>query len=320
MFALEKSFSLLESLVSEAVPRNSRKMRASQARWYRFPIVLSAIVVGGLFCSDAPADTFISGYEGDFGSSIGLEWNPIGDPANADFAFVDDRGVTQGLEALEVTHNTGWTHSLQLDGGQLMELVANSDTFELDVTVDGFNTSWRQLFFVMQGNGLGWSQVGIDLDAGTGFDPYVTTNVSIDLADPNGDGSANWKQAAIDSLPDVENTWWQIHLIFQGQDLTGESRVATVIDNLRFVGGPDADFNDDTVIDGDDLALWQSDYGADVDGIADADGDGDSDGSDYLAWQQQFTGATPAVGAVPEPSTLAMLVAAIGLSAARIRR
>ncbi len=76
-----------------------------------------------------------------------------------------------------------------------------------------------------------------------------------------------------------------------------------------------ADFNRDGFVDGDDLAVWQSNFG--VIGTAtaqtgDADGDLDVDGADFLTWQQQFTGSTPAAttqAAVPEPSALLLAVA-----------
>ena len=44
------------------------------------------------------------------------------------------------------------------------------------------------------------------------------------------------------------------------------------------------DFNMDNIVDGNDLAVWNSSFG--FDGGADADGDGDSDGADLLEWQR----------------------------------
>jgi hypothetical protein len=72
-----------------------------------------------------------------------------------------------------------------------------------------------------------------------------------------------------------------------------------------------ADFDEDGQVNADDLATWQTAFGATDAG--DADLDGDTDGADFLLWQQQF-GATPAAAAiqsVPEPATLALLAAAI---------
>jgi hypothetical protein len=76
----------------------------------------------------------------------------------------------------------------------------------------------------------------------------------------------------------------------------------------------EADFDEDGDVDGNDLNVnWRAGFGmasgADhMDG--DADADGDVDGADFLTWQQQFGTTTPAVGAVPEPASFAMLLAA----------
>ena len=61
-----------------------------------------------------------------------------------------------------------------------------------------------------------------------------------------------------------------------------------------------ADFNEDMVVDGDDLLVWQSNFGAGSDG--DANGDGFTDGSDFLVWQRNLP--TTAVTAIPEPGAL----------------
>jgi hypothetical protein len=63
------------------------------------------------------------------------------------------------------------------------------------------------------------------------------------------------------------------------------------------------DFNHSGVVDAEDLAVWEAQFGAD-DG-ADADRDGDTDGADFLIWQRQAdTSETLAASAliVPEPS------------------
>lgn len=65
-----------------------------------------------------------------------------------------------------------------------------------------------------------------------------------------------------------------------------------------------ADFNDDDIVDGEDLQVWRDAFG--LTNFADSDGDGVSDGADFLIWQRQFN--APARGevathAVPEPGT-----------------
>ena len=81
-----------------------------------------------------------------------------------------------------------------------------------------------------------------------------------------------------------------------------------------------ADFDQDGQVNADDLATWQTSFGATDAG--DADLDGDTDGADFLLWQQQF-GTTPAVAAsqaIPEPTALTLLAAAIPFVASLTRR
>ena len=90
-----------------------------------------------------------------------------------------------------------------------------------------------------------------------------------------------------------------------------------------------ADFNGDGVVDGEDLAIWETNFGI-TDGATalqgDADGDGDVDGDDYDEWLMQLgpvppgSGAgTDRIGLVPEPSGI-VLLATSALFALALRR
>jgi len=83
------------------------------------------------------------------------------------------------------------------------------------------------------------------------------------------------------------------------------------------------DFNGDGFVNAADLTIWKST--ASTNGFGDSDGDGDTDGSDFLVWQRQLgssSPSTPTSNAVPEPSTLALLMAAVplGIACRRKRR
>jgi hypothetical protein len=82
------------------------------------------------------------------------------------------------------------------------------------------------------------------------------------------------------------------------------------LDNFRLIDQEvitSADFNVDSVVDAEDLAMWQAAFGLNNDG--DADFDGDTDGRDFLIWQRQFVGGPLAAAtAIPEPTSLVMLI------------
>lgn len=82
-----------------------------------------------------------------------------------------------------------------------------------------------------------------------------------------------------------------------------------------------SDFDFSRSVDDDDLAAWEAGYGITSGAMrsqGDADGDADVDGSDFLLWQQQFTGPPPLVTPIPEPTTLALLL--VGVFIRRRRR
>jgi hypothetical protein len=85
-----------------------------------------------------------------------------------------------------------------------------------------------------------------------------------------------------------------------------------------------ADLDGNGRIDGGDLAVWRSAFGATGAAAyrADLDGNGQVDGSDYLAWQRlafAFAHAPAAATAVPEPSRLAITAPALLLAVRRRR-
>jgi hypothetical protein len=118
-------------------------------------------------------------------------------------------------------------------------------------------------------------------------------------------------------------------ILRQADDYAGKQFVDNVVVATTFAealsGGVtnflEADFNQDGDVDGEDLAQWRLSFGADD--LADADGDDDTDGEDFLIWQRQL-GQTPpaalvAAAAIPEPGSLALAAAAVGLVAAKRR-
>lgn len=73
------------------------------------------------------------------------------------------------------------------------------------------------------------------------------------------------------------------------------------------------DYDHDGDVDGDDLLVWQGQYGG---ALLDADGDndGDVDGRDFLIWQRQHGVGNPisTISAVPEPAGLVLALGCLG--------
>lgn len=100
----------------------------------------------------------------------------------------------------------------------------------------------------------------------------------------------------------------------------GSLAASVIVDDLEVViNAPQfgADFNTDSIVDGQDFLLWQRGFGkpvptaSKIDG--DADGDQDVDSADLSFWQQQYGGLT--VNAVALASAQ---LAAVGDAAADI--
>lgn len=95
-----------------------------------------------------------------------------------------------------------------------------------------------------------------------------------------------------------------------------------VVVDFRVFNFADSDFNFDRLVNGVDLAIWETGYGTTAGaahGDGDANGDGVIDGRDYLLWQRQHAGPPPSLATVPEPSALAMLLLGLLLPAGRLR-
>lgn len=178
----------------------------------------AAFVAAACLVLPAQGDTLLSGFEGDLTSSAGPNWS-TGNLANSYTAA----GATQGATAIQLTHGTGWTQDFTLDGGAAAALVAANDKLMLDATVPA-TAEWRELFIVMQGDGVSWKQSpAFALPSG------ATTAVTLDMA------GLGFKAAAAGS----GQSWWQIILVFQGGDVGAPAQITTTIDNIRFSAVPE---------------------------------------------------------------------------------
>ncbi len=101
-------------------------------------------------------------------------------------------------------------------------------------------------------------------------------------------------------------------LAYMLTDLYTATEAMLRVDDIFLIG----DFNDDGIVDENDLDVWNLNYGSTGNPpymLGDADGDGDTDGKDFLIWQEHFGQKFPTApleaARAPEPAsaTLALL-------------
>lgn len=80
-----------------------------------------------------------------------------------------------------------------------------------------------------------------------------------------------------------------------------------------------ADFNNDQIVDGADLLIWQRGLGISdgtaLKGNGDATGDGNVNAADLVKWQQTFGGPPAVIAGAPIPEPVALLIAITGFGA-----
>lgn len=132
------------------------------------------------------------------------------------------------------------------------------------------------------------------------------------VADPNA-LFVRWQNGDYHLLPTAVAINMGTDTLAPTVDLEGRPRpIGASIDVGAFeFGALAADHDGDGDVDRADLAIWEAAYGAS--NLGDADGDGDTDGADFMIWQWQCTGVLPgpSAQAVPEPTTLLLVVSVV---------
>lgn len=200
-----------------------------------------------------------------------------GDNATSTVNFQEGAGISVWA-ILQMSFN----NSDQVEDGGLPKIGEEADSF---INLDGG---------ILHVGSLGFSNNGLNT---TNIDIGGTAQLLVngDHTDAGNGNATSWISSGYLTAVDGTGTVG----VFYDAD-NGRTRFTVQTIDLS------ADFDGDGVdVDGDDLALWQSDY-ANND-FSDADGDFDSDGSDFLIWQQTYTGPLGAITAVPEPASFVLL-------------
>ncbi len=270
------------------------------------------LVITGLALSAASGDVLLSSFEENLDTSLGVPWavNLSADEVQLTTSYVTE-GATEGTYALQVEHDTGWSHNFKLAGAaDIIPLIANHDFLEID-TAPSPGATWRKMSVAMVGGFGGTQTVNWNI---TGFDLDLAQEATISL-----DLQATGLQQGARDLMNEDGSYWVTWLIFQGGDTSGATRITTTFDNIRFTGETIllGDVNGDSVVNGldvdpfvDVLLTGTDDNATRI--RADMNVDGEVNGLDVDPFVTAVVGGGTA--AIPEPSTLALVVAgAVGI-------
>jgi hypothetical protein len=220
--------------------------------------------------------------------------------------------------------SVGYSYRVQLFESWGGDLVRNPDwqPFELDPVLDI--------------DGVGGVPDGLvtPLDIGQGWHRYSVTISPTEVTftlDLFRDGLANSEATeGVGTLGVDATVTWEMGLVdvpFDSLRIGGPSGVTSanesVVDNVLLelidvAVSDNADFDEDTDIDGNDFLIWQRGNGIQAPDASHTDGDANGDlavnGDDLVIWDMQFGGPPPtaaALATVPEPSSVILLLLAI---------
>jgi hypothetical protein len=264
---------------------------------------------------------------------------------NAETTAVDPNGDTSGVGTLEFHYENGGVRPIQSVGNLTLNNGFHEDSggttsARLDLQLDSAVT-------LQAGNipvNLGLVDVDFD-DPDYPNDDFVTGIVAgsgtLGGTFSSAEGATNLPEGAMVSAVFGSTKYnWTIsyHGIITWTDINAGS-VASVTAGVGDVDSDvvllghsievvanDADFDNDSDVDGNDFLIWQRGQGTTTgatNGNGDANGNGAVDGADLGIWKTQFgmTGSAASVSAVPEPASfaLSLLVLLLGNRGRRAR-
>ena len=329
--------------------------------WLAGLVVMAVCMAGG--DRAVAAVKVIGDFEGNLDSPYTVDWS-AGALVTAGFITAADPdyhgGITHGEQALLLTTPDRWgtgDQYFRISGNEdLMRDIATYPYLLFDVTTYGGADTpeegpvWRQVFNIFN-NAVttpGWYDSNPDNDIqrdfpASGFgEESLTTTVVVDMNGPEpavNDDEMNFMHLkAQQGLADhtdgtpIENFYWEMLWVFQGDNTPDTDQIQMIIDNVRFCDTQDCtpsaalagDYNENGNVDAADYVVWRNNLSG---GTLPNEtvSPGVVDQADYTEWRAHFgSAALRAAGAsaVPEPTGVLLALCAIAsvLTILRVRR
>ena len=301
--------------------------------------VTAAMVFGTLSVRPAFAQQLLAGFEQTLNTTAGgapfFGYSIVGPE------YTTTAGVTEGTSALVLHHAPDWiTDGFRVAGGMpLAQLTATHDAVQFDLTTtdygvagDGWSPSWRVGWVIFQGSVGGWHQSAqfqptVASDDGGSFTQNITVELDTVLTQTATPTGAKTDAQTYVSTGGGTNPQWDMLIVLIG----GEQGTA--------IQPKPGDYSPDLLVGAPDYVTWRKTFGGTTLPNETAS-PGSVDAEDYTVWRANYGNDYSRVttiidnirfanagsgsgslsqGAIPEPSSLIMALAA-GLALAAGRR
>lgn len=266
----------------------------------------------------------------------GLDSSSISVGLATDTLLAGQRTGTVTIDNLDVTTAGGAGRGAN-DGDDVIDITLDVlDHANPSFASDSDMNSWSHDFGVVaQGSvaptvdfdlfnleGLAGFTAGLDLDAivAGGDSSVLSTDLSLFNGGSSLDAGSSIGVVASFDTAMTGNFLATYSLSFSDEDVSGASSLEqleiTLMGTIEAVAIENADFNSDGEVDGADYLVWQRGLLAGA-SLAEGDANGDMtvDNLDLAVWQQQYgtQPIVPSVASVPEPSSVMLMLIALGM-------
>ncbi len=224
----------------------------------------------------------------DFLQITELMYHPS-DPTNDEIAagFTDD----DAFEYIEF-YNSSLTQTLDLTGVQIADGPAEPFHFSNSLITSLGPDEYMLVVRDQAGFEARYGASLSHLIAGEYIGGFSNTGEAVQVVTPTGQDIHSFTYADLPpwpTAPDGGGPSLQLVDPFSNPDHSLAEKWTSSVSPNGSPGGPDTaigDYNQDGVVDGGDLNLWESEFGTLAGATADGDEDGDADGNDFLLWQR----------------------------------